>query len=95
MTTAYSWMVPLLVVLPLIGAGLTLAAAGRTWVQRAVSLSVLTAMLVCAAVLLVAADRLGPQVMHVGGWLPWEGIVLIVDRLAAPGEPPVPTFSPM
>ncbi|SOC57738.1 multisubunit sodium/proton antiporter, MrpD subunit [Ornithinimicrobium cerasi] len=83
MTTAYSWMVPLLVVLPLIGAGLTLAAAGRTWVQRAVSLSVLTAMLVCAAVLLVAADRLGPQVMHVGGWLPWEGIVLIVDRLAA------------
>ncbi|GAA5160031.1 Na+/H+ antiporter subunit D [Ornithinimicrobium tianjinense] len=83
MISAYSWVVPLLVVLPLIGAGLTLAAAGRTAIQRAVSLTVLGAMLVAAAVLLVAADRIGPQVMLVGGWLPWEGVVLVVDRLAA------------
>lgn len=83
MADGYSFLVPLLVVLPLIGAGLTLAAAGRTAVQRIVSLSVLSGMLVAAGVLLWAADTLGPQVMLVGGWLPWEGVVLVVDRLAA------------
>lgn len=83
MTTAYSWMVPLLVVLPLVGAGLTLAAAGRTWVQRAVSLSALGGMAVLGAILLWAADTQGPQVVLVGGWTPAEGIVLVVDRLAA------------
>ena len=83
MITEYSFLVALLVILPLVGAGLTLAAAGRTWIQRAVSLAVLTGMLAVAGVLLWAADTLGPQVMHVGGWTPYEGIVLIVDRLAA------------
>src|SRR5690606_14447811 len=68
--TTYSWMVPLLVVLPLVGAGLALAAAGRTWVQRAVSMSVLGSMLVLAGVLLWAADQQGAQVVYVGGWLP-------------------------
>lgn len=83
MISEYSWLVPLMVLLPLVGAGLTLAAAGRTWIQRLVSISVLTGMLVIASVLLWASDSLGPQVMHVGGWLPEEGIVLIVDRLSA------------
>lgn len=83
MITTYSWMVPLLVVLPLVGAGLALAAAGRTWVQRTVSMSVLGSMLVLAGVLLWAADQQGAQVVYVGGWLPWEGIVLVVDRIAA------------
>ncbi|WP_040657602.1 Na+/H+ antiporter subunit D [Ornithinimicrobium pekingense] len=76
-------MVPLLVVLPLVGAGLALAAAGRTWVQRVVSMTVLGSMLVLAGVLLWAADQEGAQVVYVGGWMPWEGIVLVVDRLAA------------
>ncbi len=79
----YAWLVPLLVVLPLVGAGITLAAAGRTRVQRTVSMTVLTAVLAIAGVLLYAADRTGPQVVHVGGWPPTEGIVLIVDRLSA------------
>ncbi len=83
MTTPYAWMVPLLVVLPLVGAGLTLAAAGRTGVQRVVSMTVLGCMLVLAGTLLWAADTQGAQVVYVGGWLPWEGIVLIVDRIAA------------
>ncbi|WP_141821349.1 Na+/H+ antiporter subunit D [Ornithinimicrobium humiphilum] len=76
-------MVPLLVVLPLVGAGLALAAAGRTWVQRTVSMTVLSCMLVLAGVLLWAADQQGAQVVYVGGWLPWEGVVLVVDRIAA------------
>ena len=81
--TTYAWMVPLLVLLPLIGAGLTLAAAGRTSIQRFFSMSALTGMLICAGVLLWAADQVGPQVMFVGGWAANEGILLVVDRLAA------------
>lgn len=79
----FSWMVPLIVVLPLVGAGINLAAVGRTRVQRIVSMSALTGVLIVAGVLLWAADQRGPQVVHVGGWIPQEGIVLVVDRLAA------------
>ena len=56
MISEYSWLVPLMVLLPLVGAGLTLAAAGRTWIQRMVSISVLTGMLVVASVLLSRAS---------------------------------------
>ncbi|MFK5634343.1 Na+/H+ antiporter subunit D [Ornithinimicrobium sp. LYQ103] len=83
MTTTFSWMVPLVVVLPLVGAGLALAAARRTALQRIISMTVLVLMLALASVLLWAADAQGPQVMFVGGWMPWEGIVLVVDRLSA------------
>lgn len=83
MSNGYAWMVPLLVLLPLIGAGLTLAAAGRTAVQRVVSVTALSGMTVLAGVLLWASDTQGPQVMFVGGWAAHEGIVLVVDRLAA------------
>ncbi|MFK5646823.1 Na+/H+ antiporter subunit D [Ornithinimicrobium sp. LYQ121] len=76
-------MVPLVVVLPLIGAGLALAAARRTAWQRVISMTVLVLMLALASALLWAADTQGPQVMFVGGWMPWEGIVLVVDRLSA------------
>lgn len=79
----FSWLVPLPVLLPLVGAGVNLAAVGRTRVQRTVSMSVLTAVLIVTGVLLFAADVRGPQVVQVGGWAPTEGIVLIVDRLAA------------
>lgn len=79
----FAWMVPLPVVLPLVGAGVNLAAVGRTRIQRAVSMSVLTAVLAIAGILLYAADVRGPQVVQVGGWAPTEGIVLIVDRLSA------------
>lgn len=83
MTTDLSWLVSLPVVLPLTGAGINLAAAHRRQVQRAVSTSVLVAVAAITVVLLVLADRHGPQVMRVGGWEPTEGIVLIVDRLSA------------
>jgi multicomponent Na+:H+ antiporter subunit D len=78
-----SWLVPLPVLLPLVGAGITLAAARRTQVQRFVSMTVLTAVVAVSGYLLFSADREGPQVMHVGGWMPTEGIVLVVDRLSA------------
>lgn len=81
--TLASLLVPLPVLLPLVGAGLTLVAGNRDGWQRFVSISTLTAVLIDSFALLVLADRLGPLVVQVGGWAPPLGIVLVVDRLAA------------
>ncbi|HWH01806.1 MAG TPA: Na+/H+ antiporter subunit D [Pilimelia sp.] len=78
-----TFLVPLPVVLPLLGAGLTLALAGRPRAQRTVSLTVLTATLVVAVGLLAVSSRHGPQVVEVGGWAAPLGIVLVADQLAA------------
>ncbi|BEL03088.1 Na+/H+ antiporter subunit D [Actinoplanes sichuanensis] len=76
-----TWLVPLPVIMPLLGAATTLLMFRRPRVQRAISVSVLTATLVVSAVLLVlSAD--GPLVVAVGGWPVPLGIVLVADRLA-------------
>ncbi|GGN49040.1 multicomponent Na+:H+ antiporter subunit D [Actinoplanes campanulatus] len=76
-----TWLVPLPVVMPLLGAAATLLMFRRPRVQRAISVSVLAATLVVSAVLLVlAAD--GPLVVAVGGWPVPAGIVLVADQLA-------------
>jgi len=76
-------LVPLPVVMPLLGAALTLVLARRPRAQRAVSVLVLTATLVVAAALLVLAYRDGPLVVNVGGWPAPVGIVLVADQLSA------------
>ena len=48
--------------LPLLGAALTLMLGRRPRLQRAVSITVLAAVVVIAATLLYQADRHGPQV---------------------------------
>jgi len=78
-----TFLVPLPVILPLLGAGAALMLSGRPRAQRAVSFSVLTAVVVIAAVLLVRADRYGPQVAWLGAWTPPLGISLVADRLSA------------
>ncbi|RCG16545.1 Na+/H+ antiporter subunit D [Streptomyces reniochalinae] len=79
-----SALVPLPVILPLCAAGLKLAIGARLErLQRFISAGVLAAVLVVSLVLLVAADRHGPQVMFAGGWAPPVGIVLVADRLSA------------
>ncbi|WP_088817414.1 Na+/H+ antiporter subunit D [Kytococcus aerolatus] len=78
-----SFIVPLLVMLPLVAAGLTLVAANRITVQRAISTTVMTVCLAGSGVLLWAADTRGPQVVPTAGWVPYEGLVLVVDRLSA------------
>jgi multicomponent Na+:H+ antiporter subunit D len=76
-----TWLVPLPVIMPLLGAATTLLMFRRPRVQRAISVSVLTATLLVSAVLLVlAAD--GPLVVAVGGWPVPLGIVLVADQLA-------------
>ncbi|MBQ1026624.1 Na+/H+ antiporter subunit D [Micromonospora sp. C95] len=78
-----STLVPLPVVLPLLGAALTLLLAGRPWTQRTVSVGCLSTSLVVAVVLLVQAYRQGPLVVQIGGWPAPVGIVLVADQLAA------------
>ncbi|UMG92760.1 Na+/H+ antiporter subunit D [Nocardioides sp. TF02-7] len=78
-----SWLVPLPVLLPLAGAGLTLVLSRRPGLQRAVSTSVLTAVVVIAATLVYATDRDGPQVLWIGAWKVPLGISLVADRLSA------------
>jgi multicomponent Na+:H+ antiporter subunit D len=74
---------PLPVVLPLLGAGLTLTMTGRAAAQRLVSITVLTVVLAVAVVLLLLVDQAGAQSVVIGGWRPPLGIVLVVDRLSA------------
>ncbi|WP_238449052.1 Na+/H+ antiporter subunit D [Micromonospora sp. 4G55] len=76
-------LVPLPVVVPLLGAALTLILANLPRLQRTVSVVALTGNLVVAVALLVQAYRHGPVVTQVGGWRAPVGIVLVADQLAA------------
>ncbi|MEU7570737.1 Na+/H+ antiporter subunit D [Micromonospora sp. NPDC049240] len=78
-----SGLVPLPVVVPLLGAALTLMLTGRPRLQRSISVLCLAGVLLVAVVLLVQAYRYGPVVVRVGGWPAPVGIVLVADQLAA------------
>lgn len=71
------------VILPLLGAGLCLSFGRSARAQRVISVTVLLAVLLASAVLLVRADRYGPQSFNVGGWPAEIGISLVADRLSA------------
>lgn len=70
------------VIVPLLGAGLCLVFGRSAAAQRAISVVVLGSVVATAAILLVRADRHGPQVVHVGGWPAEIGISLVADRLS-------------
>ncbi|MFI6266780.1 Na+/H+ antiporter subunit D [Micromonospora sp. NPDC051006] len=76
-------LVPLPVVVPLLGAALTLLLANRPRLQRSVSVVGLTTTLAVAVALLLQAYRHGPVVLAIGGWPAPVGIVLVADQLAA------------
>jgi multicomponent Na+:H+ antiporter subunit D len=76
-------LVPLVVLIPLLGAATALALGRRPRAQRIVTVISLTAVLVIGAVLLWVVDTQGALVMEVGGWAAPFGIVLLVDRLSA------------
>jgi multicomponent Na+:H+ antiporter subunit D len=75
-------VLPLPVVLPLLGAALSIMAFKSRRTQRLISLAVLSATTVISVVLLIQADRFGPVVAQMGGWPAPFGITLIADRLA-------------
>ena len=82
-------LMPLPVLIPLIGAALTLVAGRKPRLQRLVTVVALTAVLAVSAALLQVTDRGGTQALHVGGWGPTDaglgplGITLVADRLSA------------
>src|SRR4051794_22263580 len=77
-----SALVPIAVLLPLLGAALSLALSRYPVAQRRLSLGVLAAMVVVSAVLLREIDAGGPITIWVGAWPEPLGIVLVADRLA-------------
>ncbi|MBE7325770.1 Na+/H+ antiporter subunit D [Nocardioides sp. Y6] len=78
-----NWLVPIPVLLPVMGAGLSLVLYQRPRLQLWLSVSVLVAMASVAAVLMWQADTQGPQTLWIGAWPETVGIVLVADRLAA------------
>jgi multicomponent Na+:H+ antiporter subunit D len=78
-----SALLPLPVVVPLLGAALTLLLAAHPWWQRLISVLCLATTLTVAVLLLVQAYRHGPVVLAVGAWPAPVGIVLVADQLAA------------
>ncbi len=76
-------LVPLVVLLPLLGAGVALTQAKHPRVQTLIAVGVLGAVLVIGAILLIAVDADGAIAVAIGGWDAPIGIVLVVDRLAA------------
>jgi multicomponent Na+:H+ antiporter subunit D len=71
------------VLLPMLGAALTIVGSRSAALQRAVGIVVLAVVAVLAGVLLVATDQRGPIVAELGGWPAPVGIALVADRLSA------------
>ena len=78
-----SALLSLPIVLPMLGAGISVLAGRSRVAQRVVALTVLTANLGLAIALLVQVDRNGPAATQAGGWPAPLGITLVADRLAA------------
>jgi multicomponent Na+:H+ antiporter subunit D len=76
------WLV-LPILLPIIGAGLSIITGRSRWLQRLIGLSVLTVMMVFSVLLLVDVDREGTIATQVGAWPAPIGITLVADRFAA------------
>ncbi|WP_203568751.1 Na+/H+ antiporter subunit D [Aestuariimicrobium ganziense] len=70
------------VLLPMLGAALTLMLGPRPRAQRFVSVAVLVGVVAAAATLAVQAHTIGVQTLWVGAWPRGFGISLVADRLA-------------
>jgi multicomponent Na+:H+ antiporter subunit D len=77
------WLLPLPVVLPLLGAGATMALARWRTAQRVVSLGALTGAVAASAALLALVERDGVATVQVGDWPAPLGITLVADLMAA------------
>ena len=76
-------VVPLVVIIPLLGAASALILSKRPSAQRLVTVIALTAVLIVGGILLYVVNTSGALVMEVGGWPAPFGIVLVVDQLSA------------
>ncbi|HRE00032.1 MAG TPA: Na+/H+ antiporter subunit D, partial [Ilumatobacteraceae bacterium] len=76
-------LVPLPIVLPMLGAALSVLVGRWKSVQRGLSVGILVATSVISVIMLIEVDRNGPLVMFAGEWRAPIGITLVVDRLSA------------
>ncbi|MGO2110159.1 MAG: Na+/H+ antiporter subunit D [Pseudoclavibacter sp.] len=79
-----TWLVPLMVLVPLIGAAVTLTAARKQRLQVVIASATMVISLAVSIALLVVVHVGGDTlVMQAGGWLAPFGISIVVDRLSA------------
>ncbi|MEM9166344.1 MAG: proton-conducting transporter membrane subunit [Planctomycetota bacterium] len=71
------------ILLPMLGAAVSLAFWGRASVQHAIAVACSAIALAVAVTLLVVVDRQGIQVSAMGGWAAPFGIALVADRFGA------------
>ena len=71
------------ILLPLAGAALSILFGGSRRVQRTITVSALSAVLLMAVMLLIEVDRDGPVSIQAGGWPAPLGITLVADRFSA------------
>jgi multicomponent Na+:H+ antiporter subunit D len=77
-----SWLLPAVVAVPILGAGLTVLFGRRLMVQRTIAVMGVGFVVVAAVLLLIEADSGSAAVAQVGGWPAPAGITLIADRFA-------------
>lgn len=78
-----NWLVPLPIVVPLVGAAVSILVGRSRPAQRVVGIVVLGSLVVVSVILLVTVDRDGTLVAEAGGWRAPMGITLVADRFAA------------
>ncbi|HEY9556727.1 MAG TPA: Na+/H+ antiporter subunit D [Acidimicrobiales bacterium] len=78
-----SALLPLPILLPLIGAALSILVGRSRTAQRVIGLTVLSAVTVVSVLLLIEVDRDGTIATQAGGWSAPMGITLVADRLTA------------
>ena len=78
-----SALIALPVLLPLLGAALSVGLGRRRALQRLVGVTTLTAVTAISAALLLRVDDQGTTAVQAGGWDAPIGITLVADRLAA------------
>lgn len=75
--------IPLVVLIPLGSAALTLALPGRRRAQQLITVAALVAVLGVSVALMWVVGTEGPLVLQIGGWAAPFGISLVVDPLSA------------
>ena len=78
-----TWLLPAVVAVPVLGAGVTIVVGRRLMLQRAIAVTGVGFVLAAAISLLVSADGGTAMVTQVGGWAAPAGITLVADRFAA------------
>ncbi len=76
-------LVALPIVLPIVGAALSILVGRYRSAQRIVGVGVLVTLVIASVALLVEVDRNGTIVMEAGGWPAPMGITLVADRFSA------------